>query len=79
MASDDEFVVAVKRDKRSEAPRDWVEVVRAISGLTICGEASAIRIHVKATPEAIDEIHRRLGEFVTVEKVMPRVRYEGGG
>ena len=75
MASDDEFVVAVKRDKRSEAPHDWVETVRAISGLTIRGEASPIRIQVKATPEAIDEVRRRLGEFVTVEKVMPRVRY----
>lgn len=76
MASDGEFVLAVKRDKRSEAPRDWVEIVRAIAGLTICGEASAIRIQVKATPEAIDQVRRRLGEFLTVEKVMPRVRYE---
>jgi hypothetical protein len=74
MASDDEFVVAVKRDRRSEVPHDWVETVRAISGLTIRGEAIPIRIQVKATPEAIDEVRRRLGEFVTVEKVMPRAR-----
>jgi hypothetical protein len=74
MASDDEFVVAVKRDRRSEVGHDWVETVRAISGLTIRGEASPIRIQVKATPEAIDEVRRRLGEFVTVEKVMPRAR-----
>ena len=60
---DDVFVVAVKRDKRSGVPRDWVEIVRGTPGLIVVGEANPTRVQVKASAEAVEGLRRRLGEL----------------
>ena len=44
-------MVAVKREKRSEVPREWVEIGRGTPGVTILGEANPTRIQVKASPD----------------------------
>jgi len=76
MERDDQvYVIAVKRDKRSEVPRDWVEIVRGTSGVTVLGDANPARIQVKASLEAIEELRRRLGECVRIEKSLPHARF----
>lgn len=75
MERDDRFVVAVKREKRAEVPRDWVEIVRGTSGVTIVGEANPTRIQITASPEAIELLRRRLAEYIYIEKIVPHARY----
>lgn len=74
MAGDGEWVIAVRRDKRDEVPRDWVDTVRGTPGVSRCGTASAVRMQVTATAAAIASIRERLGAYVIVEPVMPRHR-----
>jgi hypothetical protein len=73
MASE-EWVIAVRRDKRGEVPPDWVEVVGGTAGVSRVSGAGGVRLQVSATAEAIASIRGRLGEFLLVEPVMPRER-----
>ena len=72
---DDRYVLAVKREKRPDVPRDWVETVRGTPGVVILGDANPARLQIQATPEAIETIRRALGDCIHIEKVTPRARY----
>jgi hypothetical protein len=65
------FIIAVKRERRSDAPRDWMAVVRSTSGITVVGDASEARLQVRATPEAILRIRDQLSEYLHIEKLIP--------
>jgi hypothetical protein len=71
---DEAFVVAVKREKRSEVPREWVEIVRGTPGVTIVGASSPARVQVTASPEAVEELRRRLADYANIERVLPHSR-----
>ena len=72
--ANEEWVIAVKRDKREAVPPDWVEVVGGTAGVTRVSGHGPVRVQVCATADAIASIRRRLGEFLIVEPVMPRER-----
>ena len=69
-----QYVVGVKREKRSEVPRDWVEIVRGTPGVTVLGECNPTRLQIEAEGESIDEIRRRLAEYVYIERTVPHSR-----
>jgi hypothetical protein len=69
------YVVAVKRDKRAEVPPDWLDTVRGTPGVTIVGDSNPERVQVNATPQAIEDLRRKLGECCHVEKVVRRQKY----
>ena len=71
MGQDDVFVIAVKRERRDDVPRDWIEVVRGTPGVTIMGDASPLRLQVRATSEGIARVRDRLSDYLEIEKVIP--------
>lgn len=78
MPDEDVYVIAVKRERRAEVPPDWIEIVRGTSGVTILGTASATlgvasaaRLQIKASPDAIQRLNERLSEYLHIEKRIP--------
>jgi len=61
------YIIAVKREQRHKAEPDWVEVLRHIKGLKICGEANPFRTQIEATPAAIEEARYILGDLCYIE------------
>lgn len=71
MDQKDVFVIAVKRERRGDAPRNWIETVRGTSGVTVLGDASEARLQVRATPEAIARVRDLLSEYLHIERLIP--------
>jgi hypothetical protein len=67
------FAIAVKRERRADVPRDWVDRVRRIKGVTIVGDAQSTRLQIRATAAAIQAVGRELAEFVHIE---PLIRHD---
>jgi hypothetical protein len=72
--ADKEFAIAVKRDKRAEVPRDWVDRVRHTEGVTIVGGERSSRLQIRATSAAIDALGRDLAEFIHIEPLLTHER-----
>ncbi len=71
METDDVFVIAVRRERRGDVPADWIQTVRGTSGVTVVGDASPVRVQVRATPDAIEQIQHELSEYLQIEKLSP--------
>jgi hypothetical protein len=71
MEQDDVFVLAVKRDRRDEVPRDWMQVVRGTPGVTVMGDTNPLRMQVRATPEGIARVRDQLSDYLEIEKLIP--------
>jgi len=70
MGQDEMFVIAVKRERRHDVPRDWITTVRGTSGITVIGEPSEARLQVRATPEALARVRDRLSAYLHIEKLI---------
>ena len=66
----DKYIIAIRRESRATAPTDWVEFLRGIPGLHLASSANPTRIQVEASPEAIEDARRRVGQFAYIEPVM---------
>ena len=64
-----EFVIAIKRNKREQAP-DLEQVLSSITGLVVKNSATARRVRVNATQEAIEEARTRLSDSCYIEPVI---------
>jgi hypothetical protein len=68
------FVIAVRRDRRSEMPADWVETVRNIEGVSIRDiSSSSRRLTVIASTSAVQQIREMFSGLVLVEEAIPHV------
>jgi len=63
-------VLAVRRELRSQAPGDWKARIEKIEGIEIEGAASPWRLQVQATPAALEEVRRSLGELLHIEPLI---------
>ena len=70
MTEDEDFVIAVKRERREDVPADWIDTVRGTSGVTIIGDASSSRVQVRASAEGVASIRDRLSDYLYIEKVI---------
>ena len=66
----DDYVIAVKRERRADVPANWKEIVRGTSGVVVTGDASDARVQVQATAEAVAQIKERLADCVHIERVI---------
>jgi hypothetical protein len=71
MDQDDVFVIAVKRDRRDDVPRDWMQVVRGTPGVTVMGDANPQRLQVRASPDGIARVRDQLSDYLQIEKLIP--------
>jgi hypothetical protein len=67
---DDEYVIGIKRERRDDVPADWREIVRGTSGVEVTGDASPVRLQIRASPEAVARLRERLSVYVHIEKVI---------
>ena len=65
------YLIAVKRERRADAPRDWSRRLRQIPGLTVTGGADPYRVQVEATDDAIARARRELGDLCHIEPAIP--------
>lgn len=65
------YVVAVRRDRRSDVPADWVDRVRDCEEVVIQQPVNARRILVKASPRGADAIRQSLSAYLLVEALIP--------
>jgi len=66
------YVLALKREARARAPADWQERIRAIEGVRAGGSASALRMQIEASEDALARIGEEFGELLRVEPVRRR-------
>ena len=73
-----EYVLAIKRDSRdSLRAKDWIDHIRDISGVEILNqgqqdrEQSAIRLTIRASQSAVDEIRERFADICHIEESLP--------
>lgn len=61
------YVIAVKREQRSEAPSDWQERLGRIEGIEVLGGRNPYRVQVRASEEAIRTARHRWGNLLHIE------------
>ena len=64
----DQYIIAVRREARETAPKDWIQQLGAQDGVEVVGE-SARRVQIRATPEAIQSVHHLVGAYCHIEKL----------
>ena len=70
MDDESDYLIAVKRERRTDVPADWRAIVRDTSGVVVTADTNELRLRVRATPEAIDRIRERLADCVHIERVI---------
>jgi hypothetical protein len=63
------YVVAVRRDQRGTAPRDWLEQLQRIDGVTLLG-VTAGRARIEADDQALRQLQSELGRYLHIEPVI---------
>jgi hypothetical protein len=66
------YVVAVRRDLRSQVGRDWAEPIKHLHGLEIVGDSDPYRLHIEATAGAIEIAKQKLAAICHIEPVQRR-------
>jgi hypothetical protein len=74
--STNHFIIAVKRPYRRAVEPDWAQRLARIDGLDITGDIGELRLQVRATHEAIEEVRQRLGEAFHIEPVISHDRLD---
>lgn len=63
----DQYVIAVKREARDTAPRNWIDLLDAQEGVEVLG-TGAKRVQIRATTEAIQTVRNLVGAYCHIEK-----------
>ena len=73
MSSPSSYVVAVRRDLRSQVGLDWAEPIRDLQGLEIVGDSNPYRLRIRATDNAIEIARQRLSDICYIEQIQRRL------
>ncbi len=65
----DQYVIAIKREARASAPKNWIEIISAVEGTELLG-AGPKRMQMRATPEAFKTVRELVGAFCYIEKMI---------
>jgi hypothetical protein len=61
------YLIAPKREARGKAPHDWAQRIRSVPGVRLVSPETAPVLRVEATPEALEQLRRQLGECCHIE------------
>jgi hypothetical protein len=64
-----EYILAVRRDRREDVPGDWVDLLDAIEGLSVIG-STGTRAQVLADDAAIGHARDSLGSYLRIERLV---------
>lgn len=65
-----EYIVAVRRDRRRDAPEDWLDRVRGTEGVSVTG-SSGHRAQVRADEAGVERLRSSLGSYLHIEPSVP--------
>lgn len=68
-----EYIVAVRRDRRQDAPPDWLRRLGETEGITVIG-SSGRRAQVRGDEEPIERLREAMGSYLHIEPVIPHRR-----
>ena len=63
------YVIAVKREKRDEAPGDLLETICAREDVSTFNRGPSLRVVVEVSPEAVEALTRDYGDWVHIEEL----------
>jgi hypothetical protein len=66
------YVVAVRRDLRSQVGLDWAEPLEHVQGLAVVGNSNPYRLRIEATEGAIAIARQKLAAICHIEPVQRR-------
>jgi hypothetical protein len=67
-----EYIVAVRRDSRDDAPADWLRQLGETKGVSVTG-ATGERAQVTADDDGVERVRRSLGSYVHIEPTIPHM------
>ncbi len=67
----EQFILAVKREKRAQVPEDWQGRIGSIEGIESQPAFSPWRLQVTASSEGIAQIQKDLGPYLHIERPIP--------
>ncbi len=74
MPDEERFVLAPKRSRRDVLRADWLDVVRAIPGVTIVGDANSVALQVSASAEGLARLQELFADVLNIERIIPHER-----
>lgn len=66
----EQYIVAVKRECRQQAPSDWRQRVRRLPEVTIVGSGDMPRLLVEVSPRGLEQLRQAVGPYCHIEKVI---------
>lgn len=64
-----EYIVAVRRERREDTPADWVQQIGAIDGVSVVGSTEK-RAQVAADAVGIAQLRQDFGSRILIEPVI---------
>ena len=64
----DQYVIAVKREARDTAPKNWIDLLGAQEGVEVLGTGTK-RVQIRATTKAIETVRHLVGAYCHIEKM----------
>lgn len=61
-----EYIIAVRRDRRDDVPVDWLEVLTGIDGVSVLG-STPMRAQIVADEPGIERARASLGSYLRIE------------
>lgn len=68
------YLVALRREKRREAPDDWIDLLKKTPGVSVDKSGSKRRIMIQADEDAIKQVMKGFGEYCYVEPLIKHHR-----
>lgn len=72
-----QYIVALKRTHRGQAPEDWIAALEALPGVHVTGQAGGVRVQVDATDQGVTNLRQAVGSYCHIEPVLPHERLGG--
>lgn len=64
------YLVALRRDKRTHAPKDWIERLKKTPGVSVDDSSSNRRVMINADADTIQQVIDGFGDFCYVEPLI---------
>lgn len=64
------YVLALRRDRRRDAPADWIDQVRAVDGVEVETSTNSHRILIKASAPGVERIRQALSDYLHIEELI---------
>jgi hypothetical protein len=74
MPEEERFVLAPNRSRRDALRADWLDIVRAIPGVTIVGDANPVALQVSASADGLARLQELFADLLNIERIIPHER-----